>query len=257
MGLRPGRCYRHSKKAAKSEGVRGWTRKKRQKNTWTRIANRKPRKNYIGSAPQLKIRQFNMGNPSPLIPYNTMANLRVRDGFDLRDNAIESSRMAINRKLLKDLGKDGYFMKVRVFPSNLLRENKQAQGAGADRVSQGMSLSFGIPIGRAARVTAKQIILSVLCRKGQELTVKKAMMRAKAKFPSEVYVDFTDNIKSIGTIPNKLVEEKVVAVEKTATESTAEAPPLEAGKTEGKAAASAKAQAGKTPASAAKPAGKK
>jgi large subunit ribosomal protein L10e len=205
MGLRPGRCYKNPSKNIKGQGARGFRRARKQKRSYTRIAIKVPRKNFIGAAPALRIRQFNMGNP--LKKYNTIADLKVSEGFDLRDNAIESARMAINRQLVKALGKDGFFMKVRVFPSNIMRENKTAQGAGADRVSQGMSMSFGKPIGRSARLRKGQIVFSVLCMKSQKTIVKKALMRAKARFSSSVKVYFSEDVKSIGTMPTKKIRE--------------------------------------------------
>ena len=203
MGLRPGRCYRSAAKPTKgnSRGGRGHKNDHKQKRAYTRTAIKVPRKNYIGATPALRIRQFNMGNP--LKKYTIIADLKVKIGFDLRDNAIESARMAINRVLVKDLGKDGFFMKVRVYPSNILRENKAAQGAGADRVSQGMSMSFGKPIGRAARVRRGQIIYSILLNKGQEKLVKDALLRAKSRFPCDIEIIFHENVKSIGTLPAK------------------------------------------------------
>ncbi|MCX6801297.1 MAG: 50S ribosomal protein L16 [Candidatus Diapherotrites archaeon] len=220
MGLRPGKCYRNT-------GLK--------QRAYTRVAPGVPRKSYVKAAPALKIRQFNMGNP--LAAYDTVADLYVKEYFDLRDNAIESARIAINRKLVKELGKDGFFMKIRVYPSHLLRENKQAQGAGADRVSQGMSLSFGVPIGRSARVKKGQVIFSVLLIDSQKEIVKSALLRAKAKFPCSVGVTIHKDIKSIGTLPKKAVEEVIIETKKA-----------EAGPAEGAAAATAPeagAEAGK------------
>ncbi len=213
MGIRPAKCYssQRNKRRLKS-GARGHARKLTQQRAYTRIAINVPDRNYIGASPQLKTRQFNMGNP--VLPYDTVADLVVEESLDIRDNAIESVRSTVNRKLVKDLGKDAYFMKVRVYPSHLMRENKQAQGAGADRVSQGMSLAFGIPIGRAARVREGQVIFSVLCMKEQKDIVKKALHRAKAKFPCKVHTEFHNNIKSLGTLPSKAIEELVVEVKK-------------------------------------------
>ncbi len=222
MGLRPGRCYRSPKKKTKGAGARGHRKAKKQKRTWTRIAIKVPRKNYIGAAPALRIRQFNMGDPTK--KYDLLVNLKVKEGFDLRDNAIESVRMTVNRKLVKVLGKDGFFMKVRVYPSNIIRENKTAQGAGADRVSQGMSQSFGKPIGRCARLRSGQIVYSVLCMDSQKEVVKNALMRAKAKFPFGVEVEFRKDLKSIGTLPTKKIQDveepKPEAKEATETKET-------------------------------------
>jgi len=197
MGLRPAKCYRNKGHVQRS---------------FTRLAVRKPRRNYIGASPALRIRQFNMGDPKK--KYDQIADLKVKESFDLRDNAIESARIAINRKLVKELGKDEFFMKVRVYPSQILRENKQAQGAGADRVSQGMSLSYGAPVGRSARVRAGQVIYSVLCKKTQTEIVKDALERAKSRFSSPIYTEFHEDLTSIGTLPRKKqLEVKIEVVE--------------------------------------------
>jgi len=241
MGLRPGRCY-NNKEDKTRYGAKSHRKKQKKQRAYSRVAVKVPRKNYIGASPALKVRQFNMGNPTG--NYDLVADLRVKEAFDLRDNAIESSRMAINRKLVKELGKDGFFMKVRVYPSNLNRENKQAQGAGADRVSQGMSRSFGVPISRSARLRKDQVVYNVLCKKGQEAIVRDALMRAKSRFPADVYVKFHEDIKSIGTIPTKKIRELET---KTAEVKEGEETKV-AGKTD------AKAPAGKTDAKA--PAGK-
>lgn len=242
MGLRPGRCYRNAKKGIKgncSTG-RGFRKPQKQKRAYTRIAIKVPRKNYIGAAPALKVRQFNMGNPKGT--YDTVADLIVKEGFDLRDNAIEAVRMTANRKLVKDLGKDGFFMKIRVQPNNILRENKAAQGAGADRVSQGMSLSFGKPIGRAARVKAGQIIYSVLCKKEQKNLVKQALMRAKSKFAVNVEVKFHEDIKSLGTLPSQSRDDKIAEVKEVTTEEVKDAKGKPATKTDAKAKPDAKTE---------------
>lgn len=231
MGIRPAKCYTNPRGGKRiRKGASGHARKINHQRAYTRVAITAPDRNYIGATPALRIRQFNMGNP--MLPYDTVAELVVTQSIDIRDNAIESARQSINRKLVKALGKEGFFMKVRVYPSHLLRENKQAQGAGADRVSQGMCLSFGIPVGRASRVRAGQTIYSVLCMDSQKNAVKEALKGARTRFPCSVKVKFHNNIKSIGTIPNKVLEEKVVEVAKTAEATATEgAATTEAGKT--------------------------
>ncbi|MEK6958817.1 MAG: 50S ribosomal protein L16 [archaeon] len=271
MGIRPARCYRNSRKSVKrTRGDTGHARRRKPKRAFSRLASARPERNYIGASPQLKIRQFNMGNP--LLKYDTVADVVVKDSLDIRDNALESVRSTVNRKLVKDLGKDFYFMKVRVFPSQIMRENKQAQGAGADRVSQGMTQAYGIPIGRSARVKKGQAIFSVLCFEYQKEKVKTALSRARAKVSCQIDIVFHKDIKSLGTLPSKAIEEKVVEVKKDeatlAAEAAAATPGAEgaAGKAPAAGAKGAPA-AGKGPAAApaagakgapaAKPAGKK
>ncbi|MGI6589980.1 MAG: 50S ribosomal protein L16 [Candidatus Iainarchaeum sp.] len=254
MGLRPARCYR-GKKVKLRKGAGGHARNINLQRPYTRIAIKVPKKNYIGASPQLKVRQFNMGNP--LLPYNVIADLVSKESCYIRDNALESVRSGVNRLLVKALGKDGYFMKVRLYPSHLMRENKQAQGAGADRVSQGMSRSFGAPIGRAAKVRKGQAIYSVLCMDTQKDLIKKCLMRAKSKLPCKTTVKFHTDIESIGTMPSKAQEDKAAKAAAEATTAGTEATTKAGAKATDTAKAGAKTPegAGKTPA--AKSSGKK
>ena len=124
MGLRPGKCYRTKKDRA-----------------FSRVAIKVHRRNYIGAVPGIKTRQFNMGNP--MKNFTHILDLKVQEHVQVRDNSIESARIAINRYLHNNLGREGYFMKIRIYPFQILRENKQAQGAHADRIQTGMSKAFG------------------------------------------------------------------------------------------------------------------
>ena len=188
MGLRPGHCYSSV----------------RSNRAYTRIANRVPRKNYIGAAPGLRTRQFNMGNPAK--KFSHILDLLVEDPVNIRDNAIESSRIAINRFLNNKIGKDNYFMRIRIYPFHILRENKMAQGAGADRVSQGMSHAFGKPIGRAARTRAGQKIISILVNEEHVSLAKEGLLRAQSRTPARLRVKVGTDIESIGTRPKSIKE---------------------------------------------------
>ena len=117
------------------------------------------RREYMGGVPGSKIVQFEMGNLSQEFP--TEIDLIVEETCQIRHSALEASRISINRKLLKDVGRTNFHFKVRVYPHHVLRENKQATGAGADRVSEGMRLAFGKAVGTAARVEAGQMIFTV------------------------------------------------------------------------------------------------
>ncbi|MFH1255779.1 MAG: 50S ribosomal protein L16 [Candidatus Diapherotrites archaeon] len=227
MGLRPGHCYSSSVK----------------NRAYTRSAVTVHRKNYIGAIPHLKTRQFNMGNP--IKDFTHILDLIVDDsGWQIRDNAIEASRIAINRYLNRKLGKDGYFMKIRVYPYHILRENKQAQGAGADRVSKGMSLSFGKPIGRAARVRIGQKIISVLVDEKDLVLAKEALLRARSKMNVELKVRVGTDVKSIGTKPRKITEEAVEVKAEEKKEEGAEAVAGEGEAKEGEKKAEGKEGAG-------------
>lgn len=204
MGLRPAKCYKGTDKPA-----------------YTRTAVKVHRRNYIGATPGLKIRQFNMGNPTK--EFTHIIDLVSMESAQVRDNALESTRIIVNRYLTKKLGKDGFFMRIRVYPYQILRENKQAQGAGADRVTKGMAHPFGKPIGRAARVRKGQKIMSLLVDENAVDIAKTAMERARSRMPCKVKVLVHTDVKSIGTRPKtieEVVEEK--AEEKEEAKETAE-----------------------------------
>ena len=62
-------------------------------------------------------------------------------------------------------------------------------GAGADRYQTGMRLSFGNPIGLAARVKEKQRLVEVRFSKGKEGVVKKALKIASSKLPVKCKIE--------------------------------------------------------------------
>lgn len=187
MGLRPGHCYSSTKDRA-----------------YTRHAVKVQKRDYIGAVPGLKTRQWNMGNG--IKEFDTIINLKLKCpklGIQIRDNALESARLIINRHLVTSIGKEDFFLKLRVYPHHILRENKQAQGAGADRVSKGMSHSYGKSVGRAARMRNGQKIYSVLVNAEDIEKAKKAMLTSASRFPCKVIVEVSKDIASIGTKPKK------------------------------------------------------
>jgi large subunit ribosomal protein L10e len=73
---------------------------------------------------------------------------------------------------------------MHTFPHQILRENKQATGAGADRVSQGMRLSFGKNVGTAARVKRNQRVISIKTEPEFYSAAREALRKASCKFPT-------------------------------------------------------------------------
>jgi len=75
-------------------------------------------------------------------------------------------------------------LKIRVYPHHVLKENKIASGAGADRVSSGMRHAFGKPISSAARVKPGQKLMSVSVEGDDFDAAKEVLRRAGYKFPT-------------------------------------------------------------------------
>lgn len=110
-------------------------------------------KAYIKTIPQTAVVKFVMGNASKFtqgkFPY--IVSILSKEDAQIRDVALEAARNGFHRNIEKDIGMD-YYMNVAVYPHHILREHKQAAVAQADRMSSGMSLSFGKSVGRAAQV---------------------------------------------------------------------------------------------------------
>lgn len=150
------------------------------------------RKEYITGIPGSKIAQHKMGDiHADPDEYPVQISLLVDEECQLRHDALESARLSANRYLIKMLGEGNYKMILRKFPHHVLRENKQATGAGADRVSDGMRQSFGKPVGTAARVNNQDRIFTIWCEVSEADVAKDALRRAYNKLspPCSVRVE--------------------------------------------------------------------
>jgi large subunit ribosomal protein L10e len=187
------------------------------------------RREYMGGVPGNKIVQFEMGNLSQEFPLEV--DLVVDEACQIRHSSLEAARITANRRLMKDVGRSNFHFKVRVYPHHVLRENKQATGAGADRVSEGMRLAFGKAVGTAARVEPGQKIMTVFSTQQYGDKIKDALRHAGHKLPSPSHLKLS-TIKVSGRIvaAPKLVGEKVVAAPVVTEEAAAEPAKAEAAK---------------------------
>jgi ribosomal protein L10e len=89
------------------------------------------RREYITGVPGSKVAQFNMGNlEADPEDFPVQISLRLDEATQVRHGSLESARLSANRLMLKQVGQMGYKMVLRKFPHQILRENKQATGAG-------------------------------------------------------------------------------------------------------------------------------
>ena len=150
------------------------------------------RREYITGIPGSKIAQHQMGNKdADPEDYPVQISLIVEESVQLRHGSLEASRLSANRHLIKEFGEGNYKMVLRKFPHQVLRENKQATGAGADRVSDGMRQAFGKPVGTAARLNKDDVVFTAYCDVEQASVVKEAFRRAYNKLspPCRITVD--------------------------------------------------------------------
>jgi large subunit ribosomal protein L10e len=140
------------------------------------------RREYITGIPGSKIAQHKMGDRHKKPEeYPVQISLEVEEEVQLRHGSLEAARLSANRYLIQELGEHNYKMILRKFPHQVLRENKQATGAGADRVSDGMRQAFGKIVGTAARIQAGERLFTAWVEEDQAEEVKEAYRRAYNK----------------------------------------------------------------------------
>lgn len=170
-GLRKGSCYKRIKRA------------------YSRYSKYKS-KNFLPTKPIHKISKFDMGNLTKKFKYSIV--LKSKDSLQIRHNAIESARQAVNRKLENKLGK-GYHLKINVFPHHALRENKMLGGAHADRLQTGMSHAFGKVMGAAAQVKKGKVLFTASVDKENIEFAKASLKEAIVKLPCSCSIEVKEN----------------------------------------------------------------
>jgi len=139
------------------------------------------RKEYIPGIPPPKISKYEAGNIKG--DYDYVAELVVEEAGQIRHNALEAARVMSVKYLSNTVGDQNFFLKIRLIPHHVLRENKMMAFAGADRLQDGMRQAFGKPIGTAARVYPGSVVIEVRFRKEYVKEVKEALRRAASKLP--------------------------------------------------------------------------
>jgi large subunit ribosomal protein L10e len=148
--------------------------------SWSRYSVKKPRKNFIKALPHTSLLIFRMGVNKP--DYDTILTLNSDQYVQVRSNSLEAARQTANKYLERELP-GNYFFRVVTYPHQVIREKKRATGAGADRLSQGMSMSFGRPVSVAARMHRNTQVfeIKVNATPASLAIAKEALKRASSK----------------------------------------------------------------------------
>lgn len=145
------------------------------------------KKGYVKAIPGHKIVKFNMGNPNGKFQYEIA--LVSKDTLQIRQNAIESCRMFVNRKLQNVLGVQNYYFMLKLYPHHAQRENRTLGGAHADRIQTGMGHPFGKVVNTAIRVKEGKELFSVFVNKNGLELAKKSLKGTASRLPCRVQVD--------------------------------------------------------------------
>ena len=166
MGLRPARTCRDIERP------------------WTRTAKRKVKKSFVRGVPDSRVRTFEMGALNPQ-EAEIKADLVADGKYQMRDNAFESARVMANKQFEKKITLANYYFKIKTFPHQCIREHSMLTGAGADRLSSGMRLAFGRPVGRAVVTRKNQALMTIYTMKKFEAEAKEGLKRATLKLPGK------------------------------------------------------------------------
>lgn len=165
MGRRPSRCYRYTKNKPY------------------------PKSRYCRGVPDPKIRIYDVGNKrADVTEFPVCVHMLSGEKEQITSEALEAARIACNKYMVNNAGKDAFHLRIRAHPFHVLRINKMLSCAGADRLQTGMRGAFGKPQGTCARVEIGQILMSVRTKPANLKTAQEALRRAKHKFPGRQFI---------------------------------------------------------------------
>ncbi|CAL5990695.1 Ribosomal_protein L10 [Hexamita inflata] len=154
-----------------------------------------PKSRFCRGVPDPKIRYFDLGNKKATVPeLPCCLHLLSWEKQQVSSEALEACRIACNKYIQKEAGKDSFHMRIRVHPFHVIRQKKMLTCAGADRLQTGMRHAFGKPAGSVARVAIHQPLISIRCRASAVAAVKEALRRAKYKIAGRQEIVQTDRL---------------------------------------------------------------
>lgn len=167
------------------------TYSKKYARPYTRVSRAKS-KAYIKVVPNNKVVKYSVGNMKGFQQgkYPFVLHLISEEACQIRDNALEAARQLLTKEFDEKLPAN-YYLELKVHPHHIQRNNKAAAGAGADRLSSGMSRAFGTIEGRAAIVRAGQDVFVVHCAdEAGSRVAREALRMARSKLPCSTQVSF-------------------------------------------------------------------
>ena len=160
MGRRPSRCYRYQKNKPY------------------------PKSRFNRGVPDPKIRIYDNGRKKANydeFPY--CIHLVSGEKEQITSEALEAARIAANKYMQVQCGRDQFHLRIRVHPWHVVRINKMLSCAGADRLQTGMRHAYGKALCKSARVNIGTILMSIRTKPDHLDKAQEALRRAKFKFP--------------------------------------------------------------------------
>lgn len=192
--------------------LRKWCAYRTFERPYTRFSKFR-KKAFVKSRPGKKVIKFDMGDlKGGTAQFPVYMKLISKDMLLARANAIEAARIAALRGLESNVGKSGFYFKIKMVPHHAIRENPLAAGAGADRLSTGMKHSFGKIIGTASRSFPGSILMEVFTTKENEEFGRIALKKASKKLPLRTTIEI--EYRKAKELTAEQIEAKRLAAEK-------------------------------------------
>merc|ERR1739838_1236431 len=179
MGRRPSRCYRYQKNKPY------------------------PKSRFNRGVPDPKLRFYDGGAKKfSWDKFPACIHLVCGEKQQITSEALEAARIAGNKYMQVNCGKESFHIRIRVHPWHVVRINKMLSCAGADRLQTGMSHAYGKALCKSARVNIGSILISIRTKRENVEHAQEALRRAKFKFPGrqKVFVSrrygFTQHVQS-------------------------------------------------------------
>lgn len=170
MGRRPAKCYRYCKNKPY------------------------PKSRFCRGVPDPKIRIYEVGKKKlGCDEFPACVHMVCDEKEQMSSEALEAARIAANKYMVTEAGKDMFHMRVRPHPFHTLRVNKMLTCAGADRLQTGMRGAFGKSYGTAARCNIGQVLMSIRTKTEKTECAVEALRRASFKFAGRQKVHVSHN----------------------------------------------------------------
>merc|ERR1712216_829027 len=159
MGRRPSRCYRYQKNKPY------------------------PKSRFNRGVPDPKLRIYDVGRKrAKFDAFSSCVHLVCYEKEQITSEALEAARIACNKYMTVNVGKENFHMRIRVHPWHVVRINKMLSCAGADRLQTGMRHAHGKALCKCARVGIGQVLISIRTHADKVSYACEALRRSKFKF---------------------------------------------------------------------------
>merc|ERR1712166_626112 len=157
MGRRPARCMRYQKNKPY------------------------PKSGFNRGVPDPKLRIYDVGKKrAKHDQFSACVHLVCYEKEQITSEALEAARIACNKYMQVNVGRENFHMRMRLHPWHVVRINKMLSCAGADRLQQCMRGAFGKCLLKAARVAIGQVIMSVRCTPENISHAQESLRRSKS-----------------------------------------------------------------------------